>query len=228
MKIRKKLPKNRKSGGNPIFWLFFSYFHFGTHFGTYFGFLFRAEGPKPILSLTLQSLLFSFSLLFFAFRVPLLFLCVFPFFPRILGVPRREKPLLSFGVSLAFVEKSKGWRVRASRSVSLEPEMHSHLIVSGLACHGSNGGCSWGTLDGDGETRSWSRLRQMQKRRAPNVFVAQCSATPATVAATPPCSATPFQTQISVRHLRGQGGGGATPKCLGGVARHRCYTCKLL
>ena len=38
-------------------------------------------------------------------------------------------------------------------------------------------------------------------------LVAQCSATPATVAATPPCSATPFQTQISVRHLPAQGGG---------------------
>ena len=38
-------------------------------------------------------------------------------------------------------------------------------------------------------------------------LVAQCSATPATVAATPPCSATPFQTQISVRHLPGMGGG---------------------
>ena len=37
-------------------------------------------------------------------------------------------------------------------------------------------------------------------------LVAQCSATPAIVAATPPCSATPFQTQISVRHLPGQGG----------------------
>ena len=59
-------------------------------------------------------------------------------------------------------------------------------------------------------------------------LVAQCSATPATVAATPPCSATPFQTQISVRHLPAQGGGGATPKFLGGVARHRCYTCKTL
>ena len=46
-------------------------------------------------------------------------------------------------------------------------------------------------------------------------LVAQCSATPATVAATPPCSATPFQTQILVRHLPGQGGGqGATPKFL--------------
>ena len=38
-------------------------------------------------------------------------------------------------------------------------------------------------------------------------LVAQCSATPATVAATPQCSATPFQTQISVRHLPAQGGG---------------------
>ena len=39
-------------------------------------------------------------------------------------------------------------------------------------------------------------------------LVAQCSATPATVAATPQCSATPFQTQISVRHFLG---GVATP-----------------
>ena len=38
-------------------------------------------------------------------------------------------------------------------------------------------------------------------------LVAQCSATPTTVSATPPCSATPFQTQISVRHLPGMGGG---------------------
>ena len=37
-------------------------------------------------------------------------------------------------------------------------------------------------------------------------LVAQCGATPATVAATPPCSATPFRTQISVRHLPAQGG----------------------
>ena len=40
-----------------------------------------------------------------------------------------------------------------------------------------------------------------------DILVAQCSATPATVPATPPCSATPFQTQISVRHLPGMGGG---------------------
>ena len=60
-------------------------------------------------------------------------------------------------------------------------------------------------------------------------LVAQCSATPAIVAATPRCSATPFQTQISVRHLPAhRGGGGATPKFLGGVARHRRYTCKTL
>ena len=38
-------------------------------------------------------------------------------------------------------------------------------------------------------------------------LVAKCSATPASVAATPPCSATPFQPQISVRHLPGMGGG---------------------
>ena len=68
--------------------------------------------------------------------------------------------------------------------------------------------------------------------RVPNPpgLVAQCSATPATVAATPPCSATPFQTTKfrcdTSRHTGG--GGGATPKFLGGVARHRCYTCKTL
>ena len=40
-----------------------------------------------------------------------------------------------------------------------------------------------------------------------------------TVAATPTCSATPFQTQISVRHLPAQGrGGGATPKFFGGCS----------
>ena len=38
-------------------------------------------------------------------------------------------------------------------------------------------------------------------------LVAQCSATPATVVATPPGSATPFQTQVSVRHLPAHGGG---------------------
>ena len=59
-------------------------------------------------------------------------------------------------------------------------------------------------------------------------LVAQCSATPATVAATPPCSATPFQTEISVRHLPEPGGGRCDTKIFRGVARHRCYTCKTL
>ena len=49
-------------------------------------------------------------------------------------------------------------------------------------------------------------------------LVAQCSATPATVAATPPCSATPFQTQISVRHLPAQGGGRRDTKIFRGCS----------
>ena len=39
-------------------------------------------------------------------------------------------------------------------------------------------------------------------------LVAQCSATPATVAATPPCSATPFQTKFRCDTSRDRGGGG--------------------
>ena len=46
----------------------------------------------------------------------------------------------------------------------------------------------------------------LTRKKAYSALVAQCSATPATVAATPPCSATPFQTQLSVRHLPGMGG----------------------
>ena len=49
-------------------------------------------------------------------------------------------------------------------------------------------------------------------------LVAQCSATPATVAATPPCSATPFQTQISVRQLPGTGGGRCDTKIFRGCS----------
>ena len=37
------------------------------------------------------------------------------------------------------------------------------------------------------------------KEKGPSI-VAQCSATPASAAATPPCSATPFQRQLDVRH----------------------------
>ena len=54
---------------------------------------------------------------------------------------------------------------------------------------------------------SLSPFCEHTKWRCDTPLVAQCSATPATVAATPPCSATPFQTQISVRHLPAQGGG---------------------
>ena len=54
---------------------------------------------------------------------------------------------------------------------------------------------------------SWARLQVTMWITHVGGLVAQCSATPATVAATPPCSATPFQTQISVRHLPAQGGG---------------------
>ena len=49
-------------------------------------------------------------------------------------------------------------------------------------------------------------------------LVAQCSATPAIVAATPPCSATPFQTQISVRHLLARGGGRCDTKSFRGCS----------
>ena len=65
-------------------------------------------------TLTLQSLLFSISLLFSFFRFSLLFLCVFPLFSRILGVPRREKPVL-FGKNPCFFSKKAriDWRVRA-------------------------------------------------------------------------------------------------------------------
>ena len=49
-------------------------------------------------------------------------------------------------------------------------------------------------------------------------LVAQCSATPATVAATPLCSAAPFQTQISVRHLPGQGGARCDTKIFRGCS----------
>ena len=76
---------------------------------------------------------------------------------------------------------------------------------------------------------SFPRQRTTQSRGGFEGLVAQCSATPATVAATPPCSATPFQTQISVRHLPAHGGGGATPKYLGGVnaikSRKSAATC---
>ena len=44
-------------------------------------------------------------LAFFVFRFSLLFLAFFLPFPRILRVPRREKPLLFWGETLAFSKK---------------------------------------------------------------------------------------------------------------------------
>ena len=72
--------------------------------------------------------------------------------------------------------------------------------------------------------------RKKQGLEGEGGLVAQCSATPATVAATPPCSATHLFRQPNFGATPpGTGeGGGATPKFLGGVARHRCYTCKTL
>ena len=52
-------------------------------------------------------------LAFFVFRFSLLFCAFFLSFPRILGVPRREKPLLFWGKTLAFSKKARiggsGW-----------------------------------------------------------------------------------------------------------------------
>ena len=59
---------------------------------------------------------------------------------------------------------------------------------------------------------------QVALETRPVSLVAQCSATPATVAATPPCSATPFQTQISVRHLPARGGGRCDTKIFRGCS----------
>ena len=72
---------------------------------------------------------------------------------------------------------------------------------------------------GSGTSRIWLwTCLDAQIRQEKETLVAQCSATPATVAATPPCRATPFQTQISVRHLRGQGGGRCDPKIFRGCS----------
>ena len=65
----------------------------------------RAIPDPPILAF------FDF-LAFFVFRVSLLFLAFFFLFPRILGVPRRERPLLFWGKNPCFSKKGKVWRVR--------------------------------------------------------------------------------------------------------------------
>ena len=63
-----------------------------------------------IHTLTLQSLLFSISLLFLFSDFPCFLVRFSSLFPRILGVPRSEKPLLFWGKPLAFSKKSKDWK----------------------------------------------------------------------------------------------------------------------
>ena len=58
-------------------------------------------------------------LAFFVFRFSLLFCAFFLSFPRILGVPRKEKPLLLGEKHLLFPQKSKGWRVRAEKFAAI-------------------------------------------------------------------------------------------------------------
>ena len=66
--------------------------------------LFRVNPDPPILAF------FDF-LAFFVFRFSLLFCAFFLPFPRILGVPRREKPLAFLGKNPCFFQKSKDWGV---------------------------------------------------------------------------------------------------------------------
>ena len=67
------------------------------------------------------------------------------------------------------------------------------------------------------------KYKTMQKMREHEGLVAQCSATPASVAATPPCSATPFQRQLDVWPFKGDRRDRAF---WGVVARYCCYTWK--
>ena len=70
------------------------------------------DPDPPILAFLdfLAFLVFRFSLLFLAFFLP---------FPRILGVPRREKPLLFWGKNPCVFQKSKGRRVREDTFLTL-------------------------------------------------------------------------------------------------------------
>ena len=78
----------------------------GTFAQSYSVSRFGPEGPES-LSLTLQSLLFSISLLFSLSDFPCSLGAFFLPFPRILGVPRREKPLLFWGKTLAVSKKAR-------------------------------------------------------------------------------------------------------------------------
>ena len=60
-----------------------------------------------LTTLTLLDSLVFFLCFFFWFPISLAFLCVFPSFPGILGIQRREKPVHFSGVSLAFSRKAR-------------------------------------------------------------------------------------------------------------------------
>ena len=67
------------------------------------------QQPWPSFS---SLLFFSISLLFFVFRFPLLFLCVFPLFSRDSRGSAKRKTLAFLGSNPSFFQKSKDWRVR--------------------------------------------------------------------------------------------------------------------
>ena len=65
----------------------------------------------------------------------------------------------------------------------------------------------------------FTRPHYISKHLESVILVAQCSATPAIVAATPPCSATPFQTtKFRCDTSRHRGGEGATPNIFRGCS----------
>ena len=83
----------------------------------------------------------------------------------------------------------------------------------------TGGSFGWGSfVEKGGPQKGWYFVFPPRFHLYLATLVAQCSATPATVAATPPCSATPSQTQISVRHLPGQGGARCDTKILRGCS----------
>ena len=59
-------------------------------------------------------------------------------------------------------------------------------------------------------------------------LVAQCSARTRNCSCDTPAQRDTFSDPNFGATPPGTVGGGATPKFLGGVARHRCYTCKTL
>ena len=92
-------------------------------FGASKGFCANSNYPDPPFFLAFFDFFFFF---FFVFRFSLLFCAFFLSFPRILGVPRREKPLLFWGKKnpcLFSPKKSKDWRVRVAFIAAFEDQV---------------------------------------------------------------------------------------------------------